>query len=210
MTFCKRLQEHMIEHELLDLETTVSGLTPSDLTILDDGLFIVSGVNTINFDDEISAEYDTVSGVVNISLENLNVDEGRLWVYDSSRSKWLSSDRLSAVAGRKGRSKNAYLRVHDGQAINLTGYRVPRNATITAISAQTRGDETWTLQVRKNGDSANIASLAMINVAGAHNATVNVNLDEGDRVQFFAETTAFFGIKDPFIWVEIAWRKENF
>jgi len=138
---------------------------------------------------------------------NLKVVGGRLWVYDNIRNKWISADRLQAVAGRKGRCKNAYLRVQDGQAINLTGYRVPRKAIITAIAAQTRNNETWTLRVRKNGDSTDIASLVMNNVTGGHDTTVDVDLDEGDQIQIYAETTAFFGIKDPFAWIEIGWRE---
>ena len=138
---------------------------------------------------------------------DIKVVDGRLWVYDDTRNKWLSADRLTATAGRSGRAKNIYLRIKDGQSCNLTGYRLPRNATITAVAAQTRGNETWTLRVRKNGDSSDLTSLVMTNVAGAHDTTVDVDLDEGDRVQFYAETTTFFGVKDPFIHIEIAWRE---
>jgi hypothetical protein len=204
---CKKLRDHMIEHELIDLITEVSGQVPSDLAVYDDDVLVQSGVQHLNFEDEISAIYDGVTGRVDISLENMRVDDGRLWVYDITRSKWLSSDRLNASGGRKGRIKNGYLRILDGQSCNLTGYRLPRNGTITAIAAQTRDNETWTLRVRKNGDPTDIASLALNNVAGGHDTTVDVDVSEGDLIQLFAETTTFFGIKDPFVWVEIAWRE---
>lgn len=142
-------------------------------------------------------------------IDDIKIDGGRAWVYDITRDKWLSTDRLSAIAGRKGRAKKIYLRLVDGQSSNLTGYRLPRDATITAVSAQTRDDESWTLRIRKNGDPTDLYSLTISSTDGAHNRMVNVDLDEGDRVQFFADTTGFFGIKDPFVWVEIAWRNDN-
>lgn len=161
-TGCKKIRDHIIEHEIIGLEA---------------------------------------------GIDDLKVVDGRLWVYDNIRSKWLSADRLDASAGRKGRIKNGYLRILDGQSCNLTGYRLPRNGTITAMAAQTRDNETWILRVRKNGDPTDIASLAMNNIAGGHDTTVDVDVNEGDLIQLFAETTTFFGIKDPFVWVEIAWRE---
>ena len=137
------------------------------------------------------------------------VDGGRLWVYDETRDKWLSSDRLFAVAGRDGRAKNLYLRLVDSQPSNLTGYRMLRNATIVAVAAQTRSIETWTLQIRKNGDPTNLYSLAISGAPGGHVNTVDVDLNEGDLVQMFVETTAFLGIKDPFAMIEIAWRNDT-
>jgi len=142
-------------------------------------------------------------------ITDIQVDDGRLWVYDNYRNKWLSSDRLTAIAGKNGRAKNLYLRLPSGQPSNLTGYRIPRAATITAISAQTKENETWILRIRKNDSVANILSLALNNTNGKHDITVDVDLDEGDRIQFYADTTAFLGIRDPFAWIEIAWRNDN-
>jgi hypothetical protein len=140
---------------------------------------------------------------------SLQIDNGILWVYDEGRGKWLSSFRATFDAGEKGRVKNKYLIVHDGQTTNLSGFRLPRKATITAVSAQTRNVETWTLHIRRNGSPTNIASLTMSAVDGNHTSSLNIDVDEGDRVQFFAETTNFLGIKDPLIWVEIAWRNDT-
>lgn len=142
-------------------------------------------------------------------IDGLRVDEGRLWVYDEVRAKWLSSDRLYAIAGRNGRAKNLYLRVIDGQPSNVTGYYMLRKATIVALSATTRNNETWTLHIRKNGDITNLCSLPISNTSGNDDKTLNVDLDEGDLVQVFAETTNFLGIKDPFIMIEIAWRNDS-
>ena len=143
------------------------------------------------------------------SISDIKVDGGRLWVYDGVRDKWLSSDRQFALAGRDGRAKNLYLRLLDGQPSNLTGYRMLRNATIVALAAQTRNIETWTLQIRKNGDPTSVYSLTISGASGAHNKLVDIDVDEGDLVQMFAETTNFLGIKDPFVMIEIAWRNDT-
>lgn len=205
---CCKLKEHIIEHEILGFE--VSGqLTETTLSIYDEGTLVLSGLDEINFiGDWVTV---TQSGVSRVNIEVVNppiqVDENLLWVYDSSRSKWLSVDRMTAISGRKGRAKNVYLRLIEGQASNLTGYRMVRDGTITAISAQTRGNETWTLKVQVNG--SDVASLAMSNEMGNHDTSINVDVNEGDLVQFYAETTTFLGIKDPFVWAEIAWRNNN-
>lgn len=150
-----------------------------------------------------------ISTVFRVSLPPVVMDDGDVFIYDDIRGKWLGSHRIPVIAGRKGRAKNAYLRLIDGQASNLTGYRMPRTATIVALTAQTRDNETWILRVRKNGDPTDIASLAITNAAGGHDTAVDIDVEEGDRIQLFAETTSFFGIKDPFAWIEIAWRNEN-
>src|SRR3990167_5696924 len=93
--------------------------------------------------------------------DHLQIDNGILWVYDDTRGKWLSSFKSTFIAGEKGRVKNKYLVVVDGQTLNLAGFRLPRNATITALVAQTKDIETWTLHIRKNGALTNIASLIM-------------------------------------------------
>jgi len=150
-----------------------------------------------------------ILGTTTSSVTNVEVDGGILWVYDDTRSKWLSAERLIATAGRRGRTKNIYLRLIDGQASNLAGYRIPRDGTIVSISAQTRGTETWVLRVRKNGLVTNVASLSVSAAAGAHDVTLDVDVDESDRIEMYADTTAFFGIKDPFVMVEIAWRNDT-
>lgn len=203
---CDKIIEEILLHEIIGFETTAGGTV--DLIIEDNEVLVASGINTINFDEGIKA-INAGSGQVDVSLDSLRLDQGLLWVYDTVRSKWLSTQRASFSAGEKGRIKNKYLMVFDGQVSNITGWRAVRDATITAIAAQTRDAETWTLKVRKNGDPTDIASLVMNGVDGNHSSVTNVDILEGDQVQFYAETTGFFGIKDALVWVEVAWRNTS-
>jgi hypothetical protein len=199
---CDKIIEEILLHEIVGFETTAGG--GGDIIVEDDDVLVASGINTLNFAEGIKAV--NAGGQIDVSLYELQVDQGLLWVYDTVRGKWLSTQRSTFGAGEKGRIRNKYLMVFDGQVSNLTGWRVVRDATITAIAAQTRNNETWTLRVRKNGDPTDIASLTMSAVDGNHSSVANVDVSEGDQIQFYAETTGFLGIKDALVWVEVAWR----
>lgn len=138
---------------------------------------------------------------------DLQISGGHLYLKDGTRgNKWLSADRLTVHAARDGRAKNTYLPYIDGQSSLTTGMRIPRNGTILGIVAQTRGTETWNVRVRKNGVATNLASLSLSAVAGGETTTLNVDVNAGDRIQIYADTSGMLGIRDPNVWVEIAWR----
>ena len=146
---------------------------------------------------------------VDSSLSYVKVSGDILWVRDNTRNKWLSADRFYIFGGRAGRISNAYLKTVGGLATSASSYRIARDATITGIAVQTRNPETWTLRVRKNGTLVEVAQLYMNGVNGNHNMAVDGDLNEGDTVQLYASTTAFSGIKDPLVWIEIAWRNDS-
>lgn len=133
----------------------------------------------------------------------IQVVNGILYVFDESRSIWLTSFRDVFTAGRDGRAKNIYLRLVDGQPSNVNGYRVTRESVVTTISAQSRGTSDWTVYLRKNGSTTNLQALA-VSGGGSHNNNVDVRLDVGDTIQFYCESSAFFGIQNPLVWIEVA------
>ena len=124
--------------------------------------------------------------------------------YDATRGKWLSVDRVQLSASKKGGANDVYLRVSDQIATSETGYRIMRDATITALAAQTDGVETWTLRIRKNDSTTDLASLVITAATGGQDTTINLDLDQGDELQIFADTTG--AIHSPVALVEIAWR----
>jgi len=151
-------------------------------------------------------EHEIVLESHNITIGgDILVDDNILWLYDTSRSKWLSIDRFKPGGGESGKSKDKYLPVFDGQTLNLTGWRLPRDGTIVGIVAQTRLAATWTLEVRKNGALSAIASLAIAGTTGDHVRTTDVDVDEGDRIQLYANGD----VRDPLVWIEIAWRNDS-
>ncbi|MCD8407515.1 hypothetical protein LNI96_06205 [Tenacibaculum dicentrarchi] len=130
---------------------------------------------------------------------------GILYIYDGTRMKWLSVDRIMIGWGRdSNNTTDQYLRQFNGAPSNKNGWRMIRNATITAITAQTDIDQTWTLEIRKNDGTTAIASLIMTNQQGNHNNILNIDVNEGDFIQAYCNGTS---VDFPQTLIEIAWRK---
>jgi len=126
-----------------------------------------------------------------------------LYVYDGTRGKWLSVDRVSYTAARNKRnSSNIYMRVSDGVPTSVTGIRMLRDGTITGIFAQTEGAESWTFEVRRAGSV--IASLVISAATGGQDTTIDVDVSQGDEIQFYCNGT---GIAYPVGGIEVAWRE---
>lgn len=135
-------------------------------------------------------------------VDNTN---GILYIYDGTRNKWLSVDRTMVGWGRNSaNTSNEYLRQFNGAQSNNNGWRMIRNGTITAITAQSNINQTWTLEIRKNDATTVITSLTMTATQGNHNNTLNIDVNEGDFIQAFCNGTS---IDYPQTLIEIAWRK---
>ncbi|MFZ3575221.1 hypothetical protein [Tenacibaculum finnmarkense] len=130
---------------------------------------------------------------------------GILYIYDGTRAKWLSVDRTMVGWGvNNANTGNEYLRQFNGAQSNRNGWRMIRNGTITAISAQTNINQTWTLEIRKNDGTTAIASLTITNQQGNHNNTLNIDVNEGDFIQAYCNGSS---VDYPETLIEIAWRK---
>ena len=119
-----------------------------------------------------------------------------LYVADTTRNKWLSPAPFVVSAGRNANATNVYLRGQDGIAMNLSGFVVPYNCTIVAISAKTDGAETWTAEVRKNGSVTVIASLSLVAAASGYTTSTDVDLTAGDVIELYCNGTT---IKTPWM-----------
>jgi hypothetical protein len=114
-----------------------------------------------------------------------------LAVYDktNSRNRFLSVHReYMSFSGRdNANNSNEYARIGTFTS-NQAGGRLMRNMTLTGISAQTNGAETWNVRVRKNGVVTNLATLALAAVSGAQ-GEFNVDFNAGDSVEVFIDGT---------------------
>ncbi len=158
--------------------------------------------NNVPFKIEPNTSTPTGSSAGQMHVDNTN---GILYIYDATRGKWLSVDRTMVGWGRNNsNTTNEYLRQFNGAPSIVNGWRMIRNATITAISAQTDKNQTWTLEIRKNDSSNIITSLTISNSKGNHSNTVNINVNEGDYLQAYCNGNS---IDYPQTLIEIAWRK---
>jgi len=101
-----------------------------------------------------------------------------------------TSSNMFCSGGREGdKVSNVYLRGPGAVPMNLAGFVIPFDAKIIALSAATRGSESWTFEVRKNNVATPIASLALAGVERAFDAAVDVDIDAGDELQFYCNGT---------------------
>jgi hypothetical protein len=150
--------------------------------------------------DKASAPTTQLGAAGQIPLASIN---NEIAVYDRTRTKWLGINReYMNFAGRdNANNSDEYLRAGSDFTSNQSGPRLFRNMTLIGISAQTNGAETWTVRVRRNGVVTNLASLALSAVAGAQSITTNVDFNQGDKVDVFAEGTS---INRPYVRLEFA------
>jgi hypothetical protein len=86
---------------------------------------------------------------------------------------------------------NLYLRGPDRQPSNISSYRLDRDARIIGIAAGGRigVSQTWTAEVRRNGVTTPLASLAISAADGAEGA-FSVDVDQGDVIQGYMNGTS--------------------
>lgn len=136
--------------------------------------------------------------------QNIVVFEGVPYTYDSVRAKFLSLTRPTIQVSSYGPTvSNRCLSLGDVPTGGQQGFYVPRNATVTALWAKSRSTAPWTFEVRKNGVNLTVASANIVVGQGAE-PNVNVDVDEGDWLQFFVAGT---NVGFPIATCELAWRK---
>lgn len=130
-------------------------------------------------------------------------DDGILYTYDGSRSKWLSVDRQNVSWSRGGVISNQYLAIHNSGS-SENGYRMLRNATITGITAQTNANGSWDLLILRNNETTATLWITLNNEAGKHENNVTLDVNEGDYIKAYALRS---NISSPIASIEFAWRK---
>lgn len=136
----------------------------------------------------------------------LSVKDGILYAYDSTRSKWLSVQRMFLAFGRKGKTKNQWLAFGSGRVYsNNSGFRLARNATIISITGQLDSSGTCDIRLRKNDVATNISTLNITAAIGDEDTSIDVDLSASDYLQSYLEAAS--NVEDPVVIVELAWRE---
>jgi hypothetical protein len=131
---------------------------------------------------------------------------GMLYVYDSTRSKWLSVHRDVLVFGRRRNVRNQFLNFGVGNlASNNSGYRIPRNATIVAMTGQLDANGSCDMRVRRNDTAVNIATLNITSANGASDVSTNIDINANDYLQSYLSASS--SVNDPVFMIEIAYRQ---
>lgn len=142
-----------------------------------------------------------------LSDGRLDIKDGILYVYDGTRSKWLSVNRQTVVFGRSGITGNQHLSYMGGGVSSDSGYRPANSATIVSMSVKTSTSDDYSINIRKNDVLTDIASLVVSSTNNAGEITTDVDISVGDYLQCYLEYTGVgSGVEDPVVIIELAWR----
>lgn len=138
----------------------------------------------------------------NLADGQLAIVQGIQYQYDSIRNKWLSVNReFPSYTARFGCGNYLSSDKHGG--IN-SGFVVPRDCTITAITANVGwGTQNKTFHIMKNGTHTSIQSFVMASGKFQDDA-IDLDIDAGDTVQIYFEPGP--QAYSPRINIEVAWR----
>jgi len=133
--------------------------------------------------------------------------EGILFFVDSTRGKNLSAERISFNFGInhvKARGKR-FLYAAGGSPSNTSAFFIPRDATITAITAHADNDVSGVIQIEKvvSGTPINIHTSTLTIQDSRFDDDLNIDLDGGDRIRVYIESGQW---DYPAVQVELAWR----
>lgn len=133
--------------------------------------------------------------------------DGILLFFDSGRTKWLSTARETFVFGinHKNLTSERYMLLAGKLVTSATGIRIPRNATITSITVQTKNSATGTFRIRKNDISSDLATLTLTSEQGKSQSNLSIDLDKDDWIQILMSPGAG-QIDYPVLNLEMAWR----
>jgi len=162
--------------------------------------------------DATSGTYSPIELTQQSALPTSGLAAGQLcvvggipYVYDGTRSKFLSIARMLVTFGRKGPTKDQYLNFYAGNLVsNNSGLRIPRNATIISLSGQLDVSGSCNFRIRKNDVGSNITTLTLSSTLGNGDITINVDLSSGDYLQSYLDCVST--VTDPVLIVELAWR----
>lgn len=98
-------------------------------------------VNSADF-SQAAVYIPTAATAPQTALQNgrIVLSDDILYVYDSTRNKWLSASRQTVWSGKAGSVTDDYLASFDGISTKNIGYPMARNATITGITVATGGN----------------------------------------------------------------------
>jgi hypothetical protein len=112
-----------------------------------------------------------------------------LYLYDSTRTKWLSVASFYIGAGVNSTNvKNSYLKGYNGTSQSAdVGWLAPWNGTICAIMITADSTSTNTIRIRANGSDISGAAVSYSNNKKNYSITINSNFSAGDVLSFYCD-----------------------
>lgn len=141
---------------------------------------------------------------INLSLNS----EGIVQCYDINRGKVLSVSRETFTFGINHRNiiGKRWLNLTGNVNSSMTGYKLPRDATITSMTVQTRNIvNNARFNLRKNSLISNIHTSSLVGVNEIIEDNLNYDVNQGDYLQLFLSVIGG-NVDYPIVTVELAWK----
>ena len=185
--------------------------TKSDVVYYDNAVTLIPADNVQDAIDNLKFEIDAFKvpkgTVFPTPAEDADLfyrtDLSIMFQYDDSRNKWLSTTQMTYDFGANN-ADGKYLNIH-GATATMTGYLMPRSGTIIAITAKiASGNQTKTIEVRRNNDSASPLTTFSLTAGSYSSVTTNIDFTTLDYLQAFVTSTGI-PARDIVVVYTIAW-----
>jgi len=134
------------------------------------------------------------------------IENSILYFWDITRNKYISTGRHNISYGidHVNISNKRYMKITGNSPSNATGYRILRDAIITAISINTKDVSNCKFNIKKNY-GMNLMTAVLLNNNGMVMDDLNISIDKNDWLQ--AEIDFEIGEKADFpeLIIELAW-----
>jgi len=145
----------------------------------------------------------TISGNLILTVDSYKSENGILYQYDTTRTKWLSTETSALQWANNGATDGQMLQFGGNMANFNSGPRMPFDGTIVRITAQSSGGlATKGFAVGINGASSFTFNLSS-NVYT--DTTRNVNFSAGDYLGVYC-LPAGVAVDDPAVTIWVKWR----
>jgi hypothetical protein len=139
----------------------------------------------------------------------LNPNDSMLYVYDSSRSAWLSTHRDLYSFARRGQADGMYLPPLGDLDSSDDVYMSERPATIVNVFCRsTSGDDDKEFEIRANGTTIHSFSYDGTGDMVYRSSNLNIELSVYDKLQVYVSKTGG-KVYNTLCRIETAWRYDN-
>ena len=198
---------------LCDSDDLRTNINSQDVVVVYDSsdLSVQDGLDFFDIENKYLDEDSDLGGWINSATAPpspsdcdawFNTNDHILYIYDGSRSKWLSAPLMETVS-KAGSVDNAYLSVNDITHSDVAGLFLPRDATLTGVEIKASGGNSNKL-CYFGIDYSLVQSFYIVNHAVSLN-NLDIDLDKGSIAQILVSGTGT-PINDVAARIEFKWR----
>jgi len=122
--------------------------------------------------------------------------DGRMWIkqpeycsyiFDANRKKWLTTESF-IIDGSKNATacSNTYMNGFDNIPHHINSLVLPYDAVLVGLIATCEAKQSWIAEVHLKNKLVKDCVLHVVNSDYASNINLNINFNEGDKIQLFA------------------------